>query len=63
MRCCTRDEGRPLGAGGQVYDAKVLLEFLDWPGPLLAIAADKAYNGRAIRQAVTDEDALAVIPF
>jgi hypothetical protein len=40
-----------------------LLEFLDWPGPLLAIVADKAYNGRAIRQAVTDEDALAVIPF
>jgi hypothetical protein len=30
--------------------------------PPLAIVADKAYDSRATRQAVTDEGALAVIP-
>jgi transposase len=57
--------GRPrhlIVTGGQVHDAKVLPAFLDWPDPPLAIVADKAYDSRAIRQAVTDEGALAVIP-
>ena len=36
--------------------------FLDWKTPPLAIVADKAYGSAQIRQQVTDEGALCVVP-
>jgi len=45
-----------------VHDGKVLPDLLDGPGSPLAVIADKAYDARAIRKAITDEGALAVIP-
>ena len=37
-------------------------DLLDGPGSPLAVVADKAYDARAIRKAIADEGALAVIP-
>ncbi|MBK9584585.1 MAG: IS5 family transposase [Alphaproteobacteria bacterium] len=56
-------QGRPLEmvlAGGQAHDAPVLPELLGHKKPPLAICADKAYDSRAIRQAIMDDGALSV---
>jgi len=57
--------GRPLRieiTGAQTHDSKAFDTFLDWDIPPAAIVADKAYGSAAIRQAIADEGALAVIP-
>jgi transposase len=57
--------GRPLNfilTGGQVHDAPVLPDLLTHPTAPLAIAADKAYDSRTIRQAIKDDGAIPVIP-
>ncbi len=48
--------------GAQTHDSKAFGAFLDWNAAPLAIVADKAYGSAAIRQAVADEGAVAVIP-
>lgn len=58
-------QGRPLRidvTGAQTHDSKAFDTFLDWQVPPLAIVADKAYGSAAIRQAIADEGAVAVIP-
>jgi len=57
--------GRPLlidVTGAQTHDSKAFGAFVHWNHPPLAIVADKAYGSKAIRQAIADEGALAVIP-
>ena len=57
--------GRPLRleiTGAQTHDSKAFYAFLGWCEPPHAIVADKAYGSAAIRQAIADEGALAVIP-
>ena len=57
--------GRPLRidvTGAQTHDSKAFGAFLGWEIPPLAIVADKAYGSAAIRQDITDEGAVAVIP-
>ena len=59
------DFGRPLRidvTGAQTHDSKAFDAFLDWDATPLAIVADKAYGSAAIRQAIDDEGAVAVIP-
>ena len=59
------DLGRPLRidvTGAQTHDSKAFDAFLAWDAPPLAIVADKAYGSAAIRQAIADEGAVAVIP-
>ena len=59
------DAGRPLRidvTGAQTHDSKAFGAFLDWETAPLAIVADKAYGSAAIRQAISDEGAVAVIP-
>ena len=48
--------------GGQTHDSKAFEAFENWRKPPLAIIADKAYGSSAIRQAIADEGAVAVIP-
>lgn len=48
--------------GAQTHDSKAFGEFLNWETPPSAIVADKAYGSAAIRQAIADEGAIAVIP-
>lgn len=48
--------------GVQTHDSKAFSAFLDWDAPPSAIIADKAYGSAAIRQAIADEGAVAVIP-
>ena len=48
--------------GAQTHDSKAFGAFIDWKHPPAAIVADKAYGSRAIRQAIEDEGAVAVIP-
>jgi transposase len=57
--------GRPLKfilTGGQAHDAPALPELLGHGTPPLAVCADKAYDSRAIRQAIKDDGAIPVIP-
>ena len=49
-------------SAGQVHDSRMMDLFLDWDKPPLAIVADKAYGSAKIRQQISDEAALAVIP-
>jgi transposase len=58
-------KGRPLNfivTGGQVHDNQVVAEVFDTPRPPLAVAADKAYDSKKVRQQIKDEGALPVIP-
>jgi transposase len=48
--------------GGQTHDSKAFRAFENRRQPPLAIVADKAYGSSAIRQAIADEGAVAVIP-
>jgi transposase len=48
--------------GGQVHDRQVVEEVLDTLKPPLAVSADKAYDSETVRQHITDEGALPVIP-
>ena len=48
--------------GAQTHDSKAFDAFLDWEKEPVAIVADKAYGSHAIRQAIADEGAVAVIP-
>jgi transposase len=48
--------------GGQVHDSQVVEAVLDTPKSPLAVTADKAYDGRNVRQQIKDAGALAVIP-
>ncbi len=48
--------------GAQTHDSKAFDAFLDWEASPAAIVADKAYGSAAIRQAIADEGAIAVIP-
>ncbi len=57
--------GRPLKfilTGGQAHDAPTLPDLLGHGTPPLAVCADKAYDSRAIRQAICDDGAIPVIP-
>ena len=57
--------GRPLRidvTGAQTHDSKAFDAFLDWDATPMAIVADKACGSAAIRQAIADEGAVAVIP-
>ena len=57
--------GRPLRldiTGAQTHDSKAFDAFLGWNAPPKAIVADKAYGSKAIRQAIKNEGAIAVIP-
>lgn len=57
--------GRPLAfvlTGGQAHDAPILPDLLGHPTAPLAVVADKAYDSRAVRQAIRDDGALPVIP-
>jgi transposase len=57
--------GRPLAfvlTGGQAHDAPILPDLLGHPSAPLAVVADKAYDSRAVRQAIRDDGALPVIP-
>lgn len=57
--------GRPLRidvTGGQTLDGKAFRAFQNWRHASLAIVADKACASSAIRQAIADEGAVAVIP-
>ena len=57
--------GRPLRfeiTGAQTHDSKAFDAFIGWQKQPTAIVADKAYGSKAIRQAISDEGALAVIP-
>ncbi|MEO1492727.1 MAG: IS5 family transposase, partial [Pseudomonadota bacterium] len=59
------DCGRPLRidvTGAQTHDSKAFDAFLYWDKTPLAVVADKAYGSAAIRQAIHDEGAVAVIP-
>lgn len=56
--------GHPLRIdviGAQTHDSKAFDAFLDWETSPSAIIADKAYGSAAIRQAIADEGAVAVI--
>ncbi|WP_120633760.1 transposase [Ruegeria sp. EL01] len=46
----------------QVHDSKTFLAFTGWRKRPATIVADKAYGSKAIRQAIADEGAIAVIP-
>ncbi len=48
--------------GGQVHDSQVMIDLLNGAGKSRAVVADKAYNSAEIRQHITDQGALAVIP-
>ena len=48
--------------GGQVHDSQVVEAVLDTPKSPLAVTADKAYDGRNVRQQIKDAGALPVIP-
>ena len=57
--------GRPLRieiTGAQTHDSKAFGAFIGWKKQPAAIVADKAYGSKAIRQAIAEEGALAVIP-
>ena len=57
--------GRPLRfeiTGAQIHDSKAFGTFTGWQKPPAAIVADKAYGSNAIRQAIANEGAIAVIP-
>lgn len=45
-----------------MHDAPVLPDLLGHPKPPLAVIADKAYDSRAVRQAIVDDGALPIIP-
>ena len=58
-------KGRPLNfvvTGGQVHDSQVVGDVLDTPKPPFAVTADKAYDSEKVRQQITDDGALPVIP-
>lgn len=48
--------------GGQVHDNQVVSELLQAPRPALAVAADKAYDSKTVRQEIKDDGAVPVIP-
>jgi len=48
--------------GAQTHDSKAFDTFIGWQKQPAAIVADNAYGSKAIRQAIADEGALAVIP-
>ena len=48
--------------GAQIHDSKSFYAFLDWRKAPMAVVADQAYGSAAIRQAIADEGAVAVIP-
>ncbi len=48
--------------GAQTHDSKAFDAFLGWNTPPKAIVADKAYGSAAIRNAISQEGALVVIP-
>ena len=48
--------------GAQTHDSKAFGTFTGWQKPPAAIVADKAYGSNAIRQAIANEGAIAVIP-
>jgi len=48
--------------GGQVHDSQVVEEVLDTPRSPLAVVGDKAFDSQEVRQQITDEGALPVIP-
>ena len=57
--------GRPLRfeiTGAQTHDSKAFGTLTGWQKPPAAIVADKAYGSNAIRQAIANEGAIAVIP-
>uniref|UniRef100_UPI0036F1CE41 transposase n=1 Tax=Parasedimentitalea psychrophila TaxID=2997337 RepID=UPI0036F1CE41 len=61
----SRRTGRPLRfeiTGAQTHDSKAFGAVIGWQKQPAAIGADKAYGSAAIRQAILDEGALAVIP-
>ncbi len=45
-----------------MHDSQAVEEILDTPRPPLAVTADKAFDSRKVRQQITDEGALPVIP-
>jgi len=48
--------------GAQTHDSKAFKAFIGWRKSPAAIVADKAYGSKAIRQAIANEGAIAVIP-
>ena len=48
--------------GAQTHDSRAFGAFIGWKKQPAAIVADKAYGSKAIRQAIAEEGALAVIP-
>jgi len=59
------ERGQPLRfeiTGTQTHDSKVFDAFIGWRKRPAAIVADKAHGSNAIRQAIADEGAIAVIP-
>jgi transposase len=48
--------------GGQVHDNQVVGELLQAPQPALAVAGDKAYDSKTVRQTIKDDGAVPVIP-
>jgi transposase len=58
-------KGRPLNfivTSGQVHDRRVVEEVLDTLNPPPGVVAEKAYDSQKVRQQISDEGALPVIP-